>query len=285
MESDARRPTSSSIRQIAASLIAGSFSIVCGSSLAYSGIVVPQILDRENGTSFNVSSSEILWISSSTSLAIPIGVALSGLTMDVWGRLVTLKLSIIPNVIGWALIATAQNGLMIVLGRIFTGISFALASGPSFVYISEVSDPNFRGALLCFPGIFFSVGILLTYFKGWLINWRWVSWIYLLYAVVSVAMTMLLPETPSWLVSKGRQSEARKSLRWFGRDLKKDELVELVDQSAQMERGSKKVDFKVFLQPTCYKPFAIVSMLFALQQFSGLYVITLNSVIFFKVSL
>uniref|UniRef100_A0A1Y1KKG2 Major facilitator superfamily (MFS) profile domain-containing protein n=1 Tax=Photinus pyralis TaxID=7054 RepID=A0A1Y1KKG2_PHOPY len=124
MESDARRPTSSSIRQIAASLIAGSFSIVCGSSLAYSGIVVPQILDRENGTSFNVSSSEILWISSSTSLAIPIGVALSGLTMDVWGRLVTLKLSIIPNVIGWALIATAQNGLMIVLGRIFTGISF-----------------------------------------------------------------------------------------------------------------------------------------------------------------
>ncbi|KAK5638798.1 hypothetical protein RI129_013093 [Pyrocoelia pectoralis] len=289
MDIDVRRPTSSVMRQVIVSLVSSALSIVCGSSLSYSGIVVPQILDRENGTSFNVTSKELLWISSSTSLAIPIGVALAGFTMDAWGRLATLKLSVIPNVIGWTLIAAAQNGLMVIFGRMFTGISYGLSSGPAFVYISEVSDSKIRGALLCIPGIFFSIGILLTYFKGWLLHWRWVSWIFLIYSVISVIITLFLPESPSWLISKGRNIEAKKSLQWFRtvKDLgtkksEDDELNELVEQHVQNVRHSTKTDLRVFLKPTCYKPFMIISVLFAFQQFSGLYVITLNSVIFFK---
>lgn len=57
---------------------------------------------------------------------VPVGALLAGYLVDKIGRLNTIKVGAIPYMIGWVLIATAQNLPMLLLGRFFTG--FALGN-------------------------------------------------------------------------------------------------------------------------------------------------------------
>lgn len=59
--------------------------------------------------------------------------------------------------------------------------------------------------------------MVLTFLKGWLLNWRVVAWTCLGYTVVPCFLIMLIPESPAWLVSKGRIEQASKSLAWINK--------------------------------------------------------------------
>lgn len=62
-------------------------------------------------------------LASAVALVTPIGGLTAGVLMDSIGRLNTIKLAVIPSVIGWTLIATAWNVPMIIAGRVLTGIA------------------------------------------------------------------------------------------------------------------------------------------------------------------
>lgn len=61
------------------------------------------------------------------------------------------------------------------------------------------------------------LGMLLCYVKGLVWHWRIVSWSANAYIILLVALLILIPESPPWLVSKGRIREALKSLEWFNK--------------------------------------------------------------------
>lgn len=43
--------------------------------------------------------------------------------MDSIGRLNTVKLAMVPAVVGWIIIATSKNVMMMIIGRIITGFA------------------------------------------------------------------------------------------------------------------------------------------------------------------
>lgn len=57
--------------------------------------------------------------------------------------------------------------------------------------------------------------MVLAYLKGWCMDWRLVAWLCILYTVLPVVFILFIPESPAWLVSKGRMEKARKSLEWI----------------------------------------------------------------------
>nr|XP_022911996.1 facilitated trehalose transporter Tret1-like [Onthophagus taurus] len=135
--------------------------------------------------------------------------------MDSLGRLNTLKLTTLPVTIGWILIATAQNIPMILVGRLLTGLAGSFGTSPAIVYITEIARADMRGSLISSAPAYASLGMVLVYFMGWFMDWRTLSWVCTALTIAPCFLIMLIPESPVWLISKGRIEQARKSLQWI----------------------------------------------------------------------
>lgn len=282
------------IPQIFACFIAASFHIVVGIALAYSAILVPQ-LEAEN-SDIPVTKSQSSWIASLIVVAVPFGSMLGGFLMEAFGRLNTIKLAALPGMAGWTLIANATNIEMLIIGRLLTGLASALGTSPAIVYITEVARADLRGSLIAAAPTFASLGMVIAYLKGWYMSWRLVAWLCNIYTIVPAIMIFIIPESPIWLVSKGKVEEAAKSLAWINKyqpqPINKNEtLAEMQLAALQKEHENKmseqkNQDFttriKGFTKPTGYKPLLILMGLFFFQQFSGIYITLFYAVTFFE---
>lgn len=136
--------------------------------------------------------------------------------MEWLGRLTSIKLAAIPCCIGWALIATSDNFLQMFIGRILTGLGCAIGTSPAIVYITEVARPDLRGSLISSAPTIASLGMVLAYTKGAFLSWRIVAWTSFGYTLVpAILIQIFVPESPVWLVSKGRIEDAAKSLKFL----------------------------------------------------------------------
>lgn len=59
--------------------------------------------------------------------------------------------------------------------------------------------------------------MVLAYLKGWIMHWRLVAWLCIAYSIIPAFLIMLIPESPPWLISKGRVKEAKKALEWINK--------------------------------------------------------------------
>lgn len=91
----------------------------------------------------------------------------------------------------------------------------AWGTSPAIVYITEIAKADMRGSLISSAPTYASLGMVLGYLKGWLIDWRLVAWLCNIYTIVPAILIMFIPESPAWLVSKGRDEQAGKSLDWL----------------------------------------------------------------------
>ena len=153
-----------------------------------------------------------------------------------------------------------------------------------------------RGSLLVIGPAFVSLGLVITYLKGWLMDWRTIAWLCNVYLIIPFFLLFLLPESPSWLVSKGRHEEAGKALHWLHKHQPKPDpqdnktFAEMYLNLLVKEDTQKKIEaqtsggnmVKEFLKPTGYKPLLIISGVFFFQQFSGIYIFLFYSVTFFE---
>lgn len=290
------------IPQLIAAVIAMCPNIIVGITYAYSAIMVPQLMKEQNSTDpsvVRVTKDEISWITSCLMLSTMIGALSAGVIMDIVGRLNMLKLMAIPNLLGWSMLALGYNVPMLIGGRILTGIALIWSANPTGVYITEISRPDVRGSFLGMRQLGVSFGMMFVYFKGIYFNWRTVAWMNCGYTIVFALLTLIVPESPVWLVSKNRMEEAKKSLEWFHRyqpqpQNKSASFAELQLSVLQKENVIKQKErenlgsnsmvqlFQMFLQPTGYKPFLVMTGLYFFQQYCGIHLIVFNGVVFFK---
>lgn len=59
--------------------------------------------------------------------------------------------------------------------------------------------------------------MLIVFLQGWFLHWRTVAWLSNIYAIFPIFLLFLIPESPAWLVSKGKIEEAVKSLKWLNK--------------------------------------------------------------------
>ena len=133
-----------------------------------------------------------------------------------------------------ALLAGAANGSVIfIFARIIGGLGVGAASVISPVYISEVTPASIRGRLSSVQQVMIITGLtgafvanfaLARYAGGstaqfWLgfPAWRWMFWLQAIPAAIYLVALLVIPESPRFLVAKGRDTEAHAVLtRLFG---------------------------------------------------------------------
>ena len=166
-----------------------------------------------------------------------IGSMLAGIPGDRLGRRASLRWMAILYVVSAAGCAFAWNWSAILLFRFIGGLGIGGSSVLGPMYIAEIAPAKWRGRLV---GIFqFNVvfGILLAYFSNYLIGtmgfgdaeWRWKLGVSGIPAVLFLAMLFGIPESPRWLVKKGRTNEAGDVLRLTGEENADQELQEIVE--------------------------------------------------------
>jgi len=144
----------------------------------------------------------------------------SGTISDLVGRRPMLITSSMMFIIGGLVMLWAPNVMVVLLSRIIGGVAIALAVTFNPLYISEIAPPDIRGQLNTLTQFACSGGMFLAYILVFSMSllpspsWRVMLSII---SIPSVAYFLLavfyLPESPRWLVSKGRMLEAEKVLQ------------------------------------------------------------------------
>lgn len=129
-----------------------------------------------------------------------------------WGQKPVLIAAALLFAVGAVGSAAAESVLLLSLWRLALGLAVGASSAVAPLYIGETAPSRWRGALVSGIQLAITVGILLSYLVGLLWtpsgNWRAMLAAGALPALPMLVGLALLPESPRWLLFKGRAEEA-----------------------------------------------------------------------------
>jgi len=138
------------------------------------------------------------------------------------GRRGTVAFACIMSVAGSAVMAfapRAQGFEVLMVGRVLCGVAVGAGIMIAPLYISELSPKALRGTLVSFFEVAINVGILLGYVAGWAFrtlpddtSWRWMMGVGGVPPALILLCLCIMPESPRWLLARGREDEARSVL-------------------------------------------------------------------------
>ena len=148
--------------------------------------------------------------------------------------------------------------------RLIVGVSQGFLS--TTIYIVEVVSKELRGSFAIFEGVTRSVGLILAYGLGALMPWHLISAVGGSIPILAFLLLVNSPESPSFLVSKGREKNAEKSIMKLSMKSGEDAALEVKTMKKSLDNSSSKESSyraakKIIKQPQFYKPFLIVSLL------------------------
>lgn len=260
-------------------VIANTALISSGMTLGFTSIALP-FMQMPNDV-LNVTVDESSWIASVATISTPIGCILSGPILDAFGRRFALLIINVPAIIGWLCIAIKPSLLLIYIGRAFTGLATGLSSITATVYIAESSTASLRGYLVTGTSVGISLGIAIVYTMGLILqeNWQMVAMLCTICPVAAMILTAIaIPESPLWLLSRGKTEKAKKSLMTLRATKNPEDIQEELEEMEQQIRNNrKKLSFlnaiKAFRRPESYKPLLIMNGFFLFQQLTGTFVV------------
>lgn len=107
----------------------------------------------------------------------------------------------------------------------------------------------------------------------------------MIYPIVSIFLTIFfLPETPAWLITKGKIEKAKKNMAIIygksGESLVEDDVNALVEnyETQKLLAGNRRIFMSFFADRMIYCPFFIMLIYFFIQQFSGVMVVVFYAI-------
>jgi MFS family permease len=162
--------------QYFAALAATGGALAAGTALGWTSPAEPQMLNRTSEAfDFDISKTDASWVGSALnlgamSMCIPIGYIINMI-----GRKGAMLALVLPFTIGWVLLVTAQHLSMLIIGRVFIGISCGGFCVAAPIYIGEIAQKEIRGILGSFFQLMITIGILFVYAVGIGVNLMWLS--------------------------------------------------------------------------------------------------------------
>ena len=94
----------------------------------------------------------------------------------------------IPELIAWVLLYTATSVNMLYTAAFMMGMSAGFMEAPGLAYIGEITEPRVRGPLTSFANINVSVGLLIEFLLGSIVDWRTAVAISAVFPILSIVM-------------------------------------------------------------------------------------------------
>jgi len=249
-------------------------------------------------TQFGLSESLTGFAVASALIGCAVGAYLAGRLADWKGRIPAMLVGAILFFVSAVGTGLAFNVWDLIAWRLVGGLGIGIASVIAPAYIAEISPKNLRGRLGSLQQLAITIGIFAallsdTLFAGWaggagqelwlgLEAWRWMFLAGILPAVVYGLIALKLPESPRFLVLKGRDDEVRGIFArlWPGDDVERAirDMRSVIETDAH---GSKKGALRG--NRFGLKPIVWVGIILSVfQQFVGINVIFYYSTTLWK---
>jgi sugar porter (SP) family MFS transporter len=176
---------------------------------------------------FALSKLELGWSVSSLVLTATLGMLLAGPLSDRVGRRRVLRIAAVLFAVSAIVCAIAPTFTILVLARMLGGLGVGAALIIAPMYIAEIAPARNRGRMVSFNQLNIVIGISAAFFSNYLVlrlgqsgadwsaalhlgdwAWRWMLGMEILPAVAYFFALLVVPESPRWLVMRGRDAEA-----------------------------------------------------------------------------
>lgn len=240
---------------------------------------------------FQLSSEQLIgWANSCALVGCLVGSLVAGYAGERFGRRRVLLVSAILFAVSSGLTGWSYSFSAFIFWRIVGGTAIGLSSNISPLYIAEISPASIRGRLVSLNQFAIVVGILLAQVANWRIarpipdhishlafmqswnvqyGWRWMFCAVALPAVVFTVMSLFIPESPRWLLTKGEDGSAYNVLaRVGGRFYALSEAAN-IKKVLQLEVGMK-ASWRDLWLPGVRRIVLVGVALAVLQQWTGI---------------
>ncbi|MBR1873235.1 MAG: sugar porter family MFS transporter [Bacteroidales bacterium] len=238
-------------------------------------------------TQFALSVAQEGWYVGCALIGSIIGVLCAGVLSDGIGRKKTMLIAAIMFSISALGCALAGDFTQLVIFRMFGGFGIGVVSIVSPMYISEVAVASKRGTLVALYQLMITLGFLLAYLVNFVIYknvdeslsgstmtdmfnseyWRGMLGCNLIPDVIFLVVIFFIPESPRWLLVKGRGAEAAAILKRIY--ITDEEASRQADDTLASIKGEVKANWKELLEPGIFKAVLIGCAIAILGQFMG----------------
>ena len=154
-----------------------------------------------------------------------LGAFLAGRLADSWGRRRVMMIAAFGFILSALASGAAPSATILALARFCAGVAVGAASVLSPAYISEVTPAGIRGRLASAQQVMIISGLTGAFLVNFYLAraagsslrlfwagepaWRWMFWVQVGPAMLFLITLALIPESPRFLVAKGRMEQAR----------------------------------------------------------------------------
>jgi len=202
---------------------------------------------------FNLGDSGLGFTVGSLLIGCFIGAFLAGRLADLLGRRNVMILAAVLFLVAALVQGFAETQTIFVVARLLGGVAVGAASVLSPAYISEVAPASVRGRMTTIQQIMIITGLtgafVVNYFLAasagestapyWagIQAWRWMYLMQAIPAAIFLIALFFIPESPRYLVSKGRDEQATRVLTsLFGAEVATAKLQEIRDSFSKDHR-------------------------------------------------
>ena len=207
-----------------------------------------------------------------------VGALIGGRSADYFGRRKLLFFIGILYVLGALGTALAPSHLVLMIFRFVGGVGVGLSSVCAPIYTAEIAPAKVRGRLVGLVQFNIVLGILVAYLSNYIvaqivhdpqIAWRWMLGVMVVPSVLFLAFLMVVPETPRWLMAKGREEEAIAISRRLCNTVEEsDEQVQEIRD--QLAAAGSQATLSQFFTRRYFKVIALAFFIAMFNQLSGI---------------
>ncbi len=254
------------------------------------GFIVPQ---------FDLSKSQEGFAVACLTLTSAIAMMVAGPWSDRVGRKKMLLFVGLFYAVSALFSAIAPSYIVLVIARMLGGFAVGAALILAPMYIAEIAPPGKRGKMVSINQLNIVLGFSAAYFcnyyllelsgseADWVkqlsiddLTWRWMLGLELVPALLYFFLMFLVPESPRWLILRGRKEQALSVItRLNGAEAAEKIFGEIEDSLAQNKKSSG-ARFKTLFAPGFKLVLAIGLIVGILQQITGV-----NAIYFYATSI
>jgi sugar porter (SP) family MFS transporter len=236
---------------------------------------------------FQLGNDWVELITTAGLLGAVIGALTVGRIADLIGRKKVILAAALVFSAGAVWSGMAPDARMLLMARFFLGIAIGVSSFAVPLYIAEISPARTRGILVSLFQLLITIGIMVSYFSdsafalpegasGYEECWRPMFYVGVIPALIMFIGMIFLPETPRWLISKGREQECRNVLMKVEDPLLIEDVMSTMKEETARDKESR-ARWTDILQPWLRAPLFIAIGIMFVQQFTGI-----NTIIYYS---
>ncbi|CAB3246541.1 unnamed protein product [Arctia plantaginis] len=230
------------------------------------------LMSNDSPSGSPISEEEVSWMASVIFILAPVSVFIYGVATDKFGRKKTLLCVAVPMTLGWAIKLISAHPIALIGARALIGFGMGGGFVVCPLYVKEISEDSIRGMTGTFVVFSQTLGNLLVFILGDLLSYHTVLWILLAIPVIHFCIILGMPETPSYLIKRGKNEEAAKVLGML-RSLPANDnsIAEEVDR-LMIEQNTSEPKFSpkmLFADKTAVKAFWVTLIVNMAREFCG----------------